>query len=201
MRRRDVCYTNKIIDVSFIMLLRTTTLIFFNQKQCHFIPSTKSITFTKDSMTQTIEVPIYDDSYKESDETFWLTPVSISGYNGAKDITFKNAGEGTIIDNDTNGQVVIEVSSTSADEGDSGTQSASVTISISQALQDDLFVNMSDGNSYKIVAGSNDYTFSHNDKIKSKNITQEPLNNICIPNTFTFIKKQDIITDCFRKVA
>ncbi len=189
MRRRDVCYTNKIIDVSFIMLLRTTTLIFFNQKQCHFIPATKSITFTKDSMTQTIEVPIYDDSYKESDETFWLTPVSTSGYNGAKDITFKNAGEGTIIDNDTNGQVVIEVSSTSADEGDSGTQSASVTISISQALQDDLFVNMSDGNSYKIVAGSNDYTFSHNDKIKSKNITQEPLNNICILNTFTFIKK------------
>ena len=25
----------------------------------------KSITFTKDSMTQTIEVPIYDDNYKE----------------------------------------------------------------------------------------------------------------------------------------
>jgi len=118
----------------------------------------KSVTFTTDSMTQTIEVPIYDDSYKEGDETFWLTPVSSSGYNGTKDIIFKNAGEGTIIDNDTNGQVVIEVSSTSADEGDSGTQSASVTISISQALKDDLFVNMSDGNSYKIAAGSTSTT-------------------------------------------
>ena len=166
-----------------------------------YAPTKKSVTFTKDSMKQTIEVPIYDDSYKEGDETFWLTPVSSSGYNGTKDIIFKNAGEGTIIDNDTNGQVVIEVSSTSADEGDSGTQSASVTISISQALQDDLFVNMSDGNSYKIAAGSNDYTFSHNDKIKSKSTTYKPLNNICTPNTFTFIKKQDIMTDYFKRVA
>ena len=34
-------------------------------------------------MTQTIEVPIYDDSYKEGDEIFWLTPVSTSGYSEA----------------------------------------------------------------------------------------------------------------------
>jgi len=182
------------------MLLRTTTLIFFSQKQYHFIPATKSSTFTKDSMTQTIEVPIYDDSYKEGDETFWLTPVSSSGYNGTKDITFKNAGEGTIIDNDTNGQVVIEVGSTSADEGDSGTQSASVTISISQALQDDLFVNMSDGNSYKIAAGSNGDTCNYDYKIKTKNTPQKPLNNIYTPNTFTFITKQDVVIDYFKRV-
>jgi len=31
-------------------------------------------------MTQTIAVPIYDDSYKESNETFWLAPVSVNGY-------------------------------------------------------------------------------------------------------------------------
>jgi len=31
-------------------------------------------------MTQTIAVPIYDDSYKEGDETFWLTSVGVSGY-------------------------------------------------------------------------------------------------------------------------
>ena len=30
-----------------------------------YASTTKSITFTKDSMTQTIEVPIYDDNYKE----------------------------------------------------------------------------------------------------------------------------------------
>ena len=46
----------------------------------------KSVTFTKDSMTQTIEVPIYDDNYKEGDETFWLTPVSSSGYSGNKGV-------------------------------------------------------------------------------------------------------------------
>ena len=32
-----------------------------------YASTTKSITFTKDSMTQTIEVPIYDDNYKEMD--------------------------------------------------------------------------------------------------------------------------------------
>ncbi len=30
-----------------------------------YAPTKKSVTFTKDSMKQTIEVPIYDDSYKE----------------------------------------------------------------------------------------------------------------------------------------
>jgi hypothetical protein len=30
----------------------------------------KSVTFTKDSITQTIEVPIYDDSCKEGDEKY-----------------------------------------------------------------------------------------------------------------------------------
>ena len=37
-------------------------------------------------MTQTIEVPIYDDSYKENNETFWLTPVSTDGYSGNKGV-------------------------------------------------------------------------------------------------------------------
>ncbi len=68
------------------MLLRTTTLIFFSQKQYHFTPATKSIIFTKDSMTQTIEIPIYDNSYKEGNETFWLTPVSTGGYSGNKGV-------------------------------------------------------------------------------------------------------------------
>ncbi len=51
-----------------------------------YAPTQKSVTFTKDSMTQTIEVPIYDDPYKENDETFWLTPVSTSGYSGSKGV-------------------------------------------------------------------------------------------------------------------
>ena len=31
----------------------------------HYASTTKSITFTKDSINQTIEVPIYDDNYKK----------------------------------------------------------------------------------------------------------------------------------------
>ncbi len=46
----------------------------------------KTVTSTKDSMTQTIEVLIYDDSYKENNETFWLTPVSTSRYSEAKGV-------------------------------------------------------------------------------------------------------------------
>ena len=52
-------------------------------KSYDYAPTQKSLTFTKDSMTQTIEVPVYDDPYKENDETFWLTPVSTSGYSEA----------------------------------------------------------------------------------------------------------------------
>ena len=35
----------------------------------------------------------------------------------------------------------------------------------------------------------------------SKVLTQKPLNNISEQSISTFIKKQDIITDCFKKVA
>ncbi len=45
----------------------------------------KSVTFTKDSMTQTIEVPVYDDPYKESNESFWFIPVmNVNGMNQLK---------------------------------------------------------------------------------------------------------------------
>ena len=56
-----------------------------------YAPTKKSVTFTKDSMKQTIEVPIYDDSYKENNEAFWLTPVSTGGYRekGVNNIDFK----------------------------------------------------------------------------------------------------------------
>ena len=39
------------------------------------------------------------------------------------------------------------------------------------------------------------------DKIKSKNTTHKPLNNICTSNTFAFINKQDIMTDYLKRVA
>jgi|GEM_PF-5091467 len=78
----------------------------------------KSVTFTKEAMSQTIEVPIYDDSYKECDERFFLAPHAYRDYQGDKTVELANAGVGTIIDNDKNGRIVIEVGSVSADEGD-----------------------------------------------------------------------------------
>ena len=52
-----------------------------------------------------------------------------------------------------------------------------------------------------ITGGTGDDTYNHDDKIKSKNTTQKSLNNIYTLDTFTFIKKQDIMTDYFKRVA
>jgi hypothetical protein len=120
-----------------------------------------TVTFTKDSLTQTIEVPIYDDPYKESDETFWLTPISSWGYNGDKEVEFVNAGEGTIVDNDDNGQVVIEVGSTSADEGDES-GSATLSVTLSSPLQNALDVIMSTGEVLHFSAGQTSATATVN---------------------------------------
>ncbi|HFU74319.1 MAG TPA: hypothetical protein ENK65_02060 [Helicobacteraceae bacterium] len=51
-------------------------------KSYDYAPTHKTITFTKNSKTQTIAKPIYDGSYKESDEAFWLSPVG--GYGESK---------------------------------------------------------------------------------------------------------------------
>ncbi len=65
-------------------------------------------------------------------------------------------------------------------------------VSVDALAGDDTVISGSGADS--IIAGEGD-------KIKSKNTTHKPLNNICTPNTFTFIKKQDIMTDYFKRVA
>lgn len=112
-----------------------------------------SVTFDSTTSTQTFSVPIKDDNYKESDETFYLAPTSFS-YNGVKEIVLENAGVGTIIDDDDNGDVSIEVSSVTALEGDTAGQSAQVTVSISSALSNDIVVSISYGGYVEIAAGS-----------------------------------------------
>jgi len=85
-------YKEKIINVSFVIQLPTTQLIHLqNTFTTKYIDThinlnntvtafydyrsiQKSITFTKDSITQTIEVPVYDDPYKEGNETFLFRP-------------------------------------------------------------------------------------------------------------------------------
>jgi cold shock CspA family protein len=102
-------------------------------------------------------VPIRDDNYQEGNETFYLSPTGIE-YNGTKQIFLENAGVGTIIDNDGSGDIAIEVSDVTANEGDSAGQSADVTVSISSALSSDLLVSISHGGYATIAAGQTSAT-------------------------------------------
>jgi len=74
-RQDNETKTSLEVSVSYVSLNGATASYDYASTQ-------KSVTFTKDSVTQTIEVPIYDDPYKESDETFWLSPVG--GYGESK---------------------------------------------------------------------------------------------------------------------
>ena len=112
-----------------------------------------SVTFDSTSTTQTFSVAIKDDNYKEENETFYLAPTSFS-YNGVKEVLLDTAGIGTIIDNDDNGNVSIEVSDVTALEGNSAGQSAQVKVSLSSALLESIHISLSNGGYVEIPAGS-----------------------------------------------
>ncbi len=112
-----------------------------------------SVTFNSTFTTQTFSVPILDDNYKEASETFYLAPTSFS-YNGVKEIVLDNTGIGTIIDDDDNGNVSIEVSDVTALEGNSAGQSAQVKVSLSSALLESIHISLSNGGYVEIPAGS-----------------------------------------------
>ncbi|WP_310442559.1 Ig-like domain-containing protein [Sulfurimonas sp.] len=132
-----------------------------------------SVTFNSTSTTQTFSVAIKDDNYKEENETFYLAPTSFS-YNGVKKILLDTAGIGTIIDDDDNGDIAIEVSSVSAQEGDTAGQSAQVKVSLSSALLESIHISLSNGGYVEIPAGSTsaDATITWNgDTIPEENET------------------------------
>ncbi|MGE3613673.1 MAG: Calx-beta domain-containing protein, partial [Sulfurimonas sp.] len=132
-----------------------------------------SVTFDGTSTTQTFSVPILDDNYKEANEKFYLAPTSFS-YNGVKEILLDTAGTGTIIDNDGNGDIAIEVSNAVANEGNSAGQSAQVKVSLSSALLESIHISLSNGGFVEIPAGSTsaDATITWNgDTIPEENET------------------------------
>ncbi len=48
-------------------------------------------------ITQTVEVPIYDDFYKEGDEIFWFIPVSTGEYSGNKGVNNIDFKRGEVV--------------------------------------------------------------------------------------------------------
>ncbi len=127
-------------------------------KQDDYSKTTGSVTFTSSNSTQPFSVPIKEDDKKESDEIFYLAPISTSGYAGIREVVLVNAGEGTIEDDDVNGDISIDVSSVSADEGDSGTQSATVEVTLSDKLSNAILITMSNGEVLQIPAGDKNAT-------------------------------------------
>ncbi len=80
----------------------------------------------------------------------------------------------------------------------STTKSVTFTKDSLQLIQTSKYNNWKD---YVEGGLGSDTIYNYSDKIKSKNTTQKPLNNICTPNILIFVKKQDTMTDCFKRVA
>jgi len=112
-----------------------------------------TVTFDHTSNTQTFAVPIIDDTYKESTENFTLAVVNATHSNG-KEVLYNEKAVGSIIDNDDNGDIAIEVADVSATEGHTPGQSAQVTVSLSSALSKDIHISLSNGGYVEIPAGS-----------------------------------------------
>jgi len=110
-----------------------------------------SVVFDGTSDTQTFSVHIIDDDIKEPTERFELIVTDIQT-DSDQEITSVD-GEGTIFDNDDNGKIAIDISSTFAAEGDSGIQSTSVVVSLSHTLTQDITIDLSSGDSVTIPAG------------------------------------------------
>src|SRR5262249_10473871 len=108
-----------------------------------------TLTFSPGQTSKTVSVPVADDTTDKPDETF---DVNLSSPTNA---TFGSAtGVGTILDNDA--PVQISVADLTVTEGDSGSSSATFTVTLSAASGWTVTVNYATANG-SALAGS-DYT-------------------------------------------
>ena len=96
-----------------------------------------TVTFGAGETTKSFAVNITDDDTKEENETFNLAPTSYK-YSGNKTISFKNAGVGTIIDDDDDGDIVADLYDATFIEGDSQNQSGTIKATLSHAVNEDV---------------------------------------------------------------
>ena len=121
--------TNQFVGVSFEASDETAT---FADADYHDRSGTLS--FSPSETTQTITVTIVSDTVDESDEAFLINLSNPSNATIADGI-----GRVTIIDDDS--PVIVNIGDTSVVEGDSGTQLATFTVSLSRAVSDSVGVS------------------------------------------------------------
>ena len=109
-----------------------------------------SLSFSPSETTETITVTIVGDTIDESDEAFLIT---LSNPNNAT--IDDGVGRVTIVDDDS--PVTVSIGDTSVVEGDSGTQTATFTVSLSRAVSQDVAVSFATSDGTATFAGG-DYS-------------------------------------------
>ena len=99
-----------------------------------FHQTSGTIFFSPGQTSRTITVQVDGDTIDEGDETFFVT---LSNPQGV--VLGDSTGEATIVDNDS--AVVVSIGDTSVVEGDSGTNLATFTVSLSRAVSDSVGVS------------------------------------------------------------
>lgn len=116
--------TNQFVQVSFEASDETAT---FSDADYHDTSGT--LAFSPSETTETITVTIVSDTVDEADETF-----VINLFNPSNATIADGTGRVTIVDDDS--PVTVSIGDASVVEGDSGTQSATFTVSLSRAVSE-----------------------------------------------------------------
>src|SRR5262249_38609488 len=138
-----------------------------------YTTTTGTLTFTPGATTRTIVVPVLGDTIDEANETFFVnlsTPVNA---------TISTAqGTGTIVDNDA--APSIRISDVSVTEGNSGTTTATVNVTLSAASGQTVRVNYATANG---TASSTDYVAASGTLTFAPGVTSLPINVSIVGDT------------------
>ena len=171
--------TNQSVTVSFDASDETAM---FSDSDYFDISGT--LVFSPSETTETITVTIVADTVDESDEAFLIT---LS--NPDKATIVDGTGRVTIVDDDS--PVVVNIADTGVTEGDSGTQPATFTVSLSRAVSEGVTVSFATSDATATFAG-NDFlqtsgTIAFNAGETSKIITVQVVGDTVMENNETFL--------------
>ena len=171
--------TNQFVGVSFEASEETAT---FADADYHDTSGTLS--FSPSETTETITVTIVSDTVDEADEAFLI---NLSNPSNAT--ISDGSGRVTILDDDS--PVTVSIGDASVVEGDSGTQSATFTVSLSRAVSDAVGVSYATSDGTATFA-SGDYhqttgTISFTPGQTSRTITVQVVGDTTAENNETFV--------------
>lgn len=171
--------TTQSVTVSFDASDETAT---FSDSDYH--DTSGSLVFSPSETTKTIPVTIVADTVDEPNEAFLIT---LSNPNNAT--IADGTGRVTILDDDS--PVIVNIADTSVVEGDSGTQLATFTVSLSRAVSQSVSVGYATSDGTATFAGGDFFqssgTIVFNPGQTSQIITVQVVGDTAVENNETFL--------------